>query len=95
MCVLCGSFVSQVRPRNFGCVAIGSAVLVILRSRLLLFSAGSGLNRGHIVLSGFNVIVLYFDLAKTACRYSCMYLLVALLLVCIYVMVMSSSEAMT
>ena len=36
------SFGSKVRPRTFGCVAMGSAVLFIFRSRLLLYSAGSG-----------------------------------------------------
>ena len=33
MCVLYVSFGSKVRPRTFGCVAIGSALLFILRSR--------------------------------------------------------------
>ena len=45
MCVLYVSFGSKVRPRTFGCIAIGSAVLFILRSRLLLYSAGSVVNR--------------------------------------------------
>ena len=35
MCVLYVSFVSKVRPRTIACVAMGSAVLFILRSRLL------------------------------------------------------------
>ena len=34
MCVMYVSFGSKVRPRTFGCVAINSAVLFILRSRL-------------------------------------------------------------
>ena len=34
---------------------MGSAVLFILRSRLLLYSAGSGVNRVQVVLSGFSV----------------------------------------
>ena len=33
---------SNVRPIIYGCVAMGGTVLFILRSRLLLFSAGSG-----------------------------------------------------
>ena len=45
MCVLYVSFGSKVRPRTFGCVAMGSAALFILRYRLLLYSAGSGVNR--------------------------------------------------
>ena len=45
MCVMYVSFGAKVRPITFGCVAMGSAVLFILRSRLLLYSAGSGVNR--------------------------------------------------
>ena len=44
MCVLYVSFGSKVRPRTFGCVAMGSALLFIVRSRLLVYSAGSGVN---------------------------------------------------
>ena len=48
------SFGSKVRPRTFGCVAMGSALLFIVRSRLLVYSAGSGVNRVQAVLSGFS-----------------------------------------
>ena len=44
-----------VRPRTFGCVAMCSTVLFIFRSILLLYSAGSGVNRVQVVLSGFSV----------------------------------------
>ena len=54
MCVLYVSFGSNVRPRTFGCVAMGSALLYIIRSRLLVCSAGSGVNRVQVVLSGFS-----------------------------------------
>ena len=54
MCVLDVSFGSKVRPRTFGCVAMGSALLFIVRSRLLVYSAGSGVNRVQVVLSGFS-----------------------------------------
>ena len=90
MCVLYVSFGSKVRPRTFGCVAMGSEVLFIFRSRLLLYSAGSGVNRVQVVLSGFRVILFYFVQAKTLCRYGCMNFLTALVLVCANVMVMSS-----
>ena len=60
MCVLYVSFGSKERPRTFGCVAMGSAVLFILRSRLLLYSAGSGVNRVQVDLSGFSVILFCF-----------------------------------
>ena len=43
------SFGSMVRPRTYGCVAMGNALLFIFRSRLLLYSAGSGVNRVQVV----------------------------------------------
>ena len=64
MCVLYVSFGSKVRPRNFGCVSMGSAVLFILRASWLLYSAGSGLNRVQVVLSEFGVRLFCFVLAK-------------------------------
>ena len=68
---------SKVKPRTFGCVAMDSAVLFILRFR-------SGVNRVQVLLSGFSVIMFCFVQAKTLCRYDgCMYLLVALVLVCV------------
>ena len=38
MCVLYVSFWSKVRPITFGCVAMGSVLLFILRSRLFVYS---------------------------------------------------------
>ena len=58
--VLYVSFGSRIRPRTFGCVAMDSAVLFILRSRLLLYSAGSGLNRVQVVLFAFSVRLFCF-----------------------------------
>ena len=55
MCVLYVSLGPKVRPRRFECVVLGSAVLFILRSRLLLYSTGSGVNRVYVYLPGFNV----------------------------------------
>ena len=69
MCVLYVSFGSKVRPITFGCVAMSSTLLFILRSRLLVYSAGSGVNRVQIVLSGFSVKLFCFVQAKTLCRY--------------------------
>ena len=51
MGVLYVSFGSTVRPRTFGCVAMGGALLCILGPRLLLYSAGYGVNRVQVVLS--------------------------------------------
>ena len=69
MCVLYVSLGSKVRPRTFGCVAMGSALLFIVRSRLLVYSAGSGVNRVQVVLSGFSKSL--FCPGKTLCRYGC------------------------
>ena len=55
MCVLYVSLGSKVRPRTFGYVAMASALLCILMSRLLVYSAGSGVNRVQVVLSGFSM----------------------------------------
>ena len=49
MCVLRMSFGSKVRPITFGCVAMGSALLFIVSSRLLVHSAGFGVNRVQVV----------------------------------------------
>ena len=67
MYVLYVSFGSKVRPRTFGCVALGSAVLFILRSRLLLYSAGSGVNRVQVVLSGFSVRLFCLFVGMVVC----------------------------
>ena len=45
----------------------------------------------QVVLSGFSVRLLCFVQAKSLYRYGCMYLLAALVLVCVDVMVMSYS----
>ena len=88
MCVLYVSLGSKVKPITFGCVAMGSTVLFIFRSRLLLYSAGYGVNRIQVVLSGFSVRLFWFVQAKTLCRYGFMYFLAVIVLVCVDVMVM-------
>ena len=89
MCVLYVSYGSKVRPITFCCVAMGSAVLFIWKSIILLYSAMSGVNRVLVVLSGFSVILFHFVQAKPLCRYGCMFLFAALVLVCADVIMMS------
>ena len=91
MCGLYVSFGSKVRPIIFMCIVMGSAVLFIFRSRLHLYSAGSGVNRVQVILSGFSVILFCFMQTKSLCRYGCMYFWAALVLVCVDVMVMTSA----
>ena len=64
MCVLYVSFGYKVRPITFGYVAMSSAVLFILRSRLLLYSTGSGVKRVQVVLSAFSVRLFCFVQGK-------------------------------
>ena len=81
MCVLYVSFESKAGQGTFGCVAMGSALLCICRTRLHVYSAGSGVNRVQIDLSGFSMRLFYFVQAKMFCRYGCIYVLAALVLV--------------
>ena len=55
---------SKVRPRTFGCVDMGSDLLFIVRPRLLVYSAGSDVNRVQVVLSGFSKRLFCFVQAK-------------------------------
>ena len=58
---------------------------------MLVYSAGSGVNRVQVVLSGFSMRLFCFVQAKTFRIHGCIYLLAALVLVCVDVMVMSSA----
>ena len=49
------SFGSKVRLRTFGCDTMGSALLCIFRSRFLVYSTGSGVNRVQVVVSGLSM----------------------------------------
>ena len=89
VCAVCEFWVYG-KTQNLWVRAMGSALLFIVRSRLLVYSAGSGVNRVQVVLSGFSKRLFCFVQAKTLCRYGCMYFLAALVLVCVDVIVMSS-----
>ena len=77
----------KLRHITFGCVAMGSAVWFILKSRLLLCSAWSGVYRVQVVLSGLSVRLFCFVQATNFCRCGCMYFFAALVRVCVDVMV--------
>ena len=91
MCVLYVSFGSKVRPRTFGCVAIGLCSVVYFEVQIALIFYRVWSNRVQVVLSGFSVRLFCFVQVKTVCMYGCMYFLAALMLVSIEVMVMSSA----
>ena len=65
------SFGSKVRPITFEYAVMRSAGLFIFRSRLLLYSAGSGVNRVQVVLSGFSARLFCFVQSKTVCMGVC------------------------
>ena len=50
---------------------------------MLVYSAGSGVNRVQVVLSGFCMRLFCFVQEKTFSVYGCIYLLAALVLVCV------------
>ena len=56
---------------------------------MFLYSAGSGVNKVQVVLSGFSVRLFCYVQSNTLCMNGCMNFLAALVLVCVYVMVMS------
>ena len=55
MCVMYVSFGCKIIPITFGYIAI----VVYFRSRLLVHSAGSDVNRVQVVLSGFSMRFFY------------------------------------
>ena len=91
MCVLYVSFGSKVRPKTFACVAMDSAVLCILSSRLLAYSAESGVNTVQVILSGFSMRLFVLSRQKLYVGKFVLYLLTACVLMCVDVMVMSSA----
>ena len=64
----------------------GKCLLFIVRSSLLVYSAGSGVNRVQVVFSGFSKRLFCFVQAKTLCRHGCVYFWAALVCVCVDVM---------
>ena len=64
VCATYVSFGSKVRPGPFACVAMCSAMLFILRTRFLVYSARSRVNRVQVVLSGFSVRLFCFVQVK-------------------------------
>ena len=55
MCLLYVSLGSRVSPSIFGLLFMGSVMLSICSSSCVLCSAGSGVKRVHVVLSGLRM----------------------------------------
>ena len=58
---------SSVTPKSFGGLFMGS--VFICRYRLILYSAGSGVNSVHVVLSGLSMRLLSCVHLCICCRY--------------------------
>ena len=55
MCLLYVSLRSRVSPNIFGFMFMGSVMLSICSSSCVLYSAGSGVKRVHVVFSGLKM----------------------------------------
>ena len=55
------------KNQNLWVRSMGITVLFILKSGLLVYSAGSGVNSVQVILSGFSMRLLCFFQAKTLC----------------------------
>ena len=60
MCLLYVSLGSRVSPSIFGLMLMGSVMLSICSSSCVLYSAGSGVKRVHVVLSGLRMRMRLF-----------------------------------
>ena len=71
MCLLYVSLGSRVSPSIFGLMFMGSVMLSICSSNCVLYSAGSGVQRLHVVLSGLRIglseSMYVFHLGKIGC----------------------------
>ena len=86
------SLMSVMSPPPALCnLSVRTAVKLWIFGVRLVYSAGSGVNRVQVALSGFSKRLFCFVQTKTLCRYGCMYFLAALVLVCVDVIVMSSA----
>ena len=69
MCLLYVSLGSRVRPSIFGLMLMGSVMLSICSSSCVLYSAGSGVKRVHVVLSGLGMRLFIRVYVFISCRY--------------------------
>ena len=78
MCLLYVSLGSRVSPSILGLMLMGSVMLSICSSSCVLYSAGSGLKRVHVVLSGLMMRLFGWIHVCSLCRYACMFSLLCL-----------------
>ena len=91
MCLLYVSLGSRVSPSIFGLMFMGSVMLSICRSSWVLYSAGYGMKRVHVVLSGLRMRLFVRVHVCISCRYDWMFALAMFISLCVDGMVMSSA----
>lgn len=68
-----------------------SMLLLICRFSLVLYSAGSGVNSVHVVLSELRMRLFVCVHACMRCKYGCRYVFAMSMFLCVVVIVMSSA----
>ena len=76
---------------SFGLMFLGSVMLSICSLICVLYSAGSGVKRVHVVLSGLGMSLFVRVHVCISCRYDCMFAFAMFMSLCVDVMVMSSA----
>ena len=82
---------SSVRPSIFGFLCVGSVLPSICSDSVVLYSAGSGVNRVVVVLSAFSVSWFCFVHVCICSIYGCTFVCAVCCFVCVERMVMSSA----
>ena len=92
MCLLYVSLGSRVSPSIFGLMfMVESVMLSICSAPCVLYSAGPGGKRVHIVLSGLRMRLFVCVHVCIPCRYNYMFVIAMFMSLCVDVMVMSSA----
>ena len=91
MCLLYVNLGSRVSPSIFGFMFMGSVMLSICSSSCVLYSAGSGVKRVHVILSALRMRLFVRVHVCISCRYDWMFALAMFMSLCVDVMVMSSA----
>ena len=82
---------SRVSHSICGLMFMGSVMLSICSASCVLYSAGSGVKRVHVVLSGLRMRLFVRVHVCISCRYDWMFALAMFMSLCVEVMVMSSA----
>jgi len=80
-----------VTPRILGFLTVGITMLFIVRLRLVLYSAGSGVKSVPVDLSGFRVSSFSIVHSNSVFRYGCMFCCAVCMFGCDVKVLMSSA----